>query len=140
MDLPYDIVRHILHRADLSIDTRRALGVPPKRLLAPPPDGLQKLLRVRAQQRAMGETGAHANVHLRRGLEPYAHSAKWKAEFASMLRRCVARFKDTRDDTLVKKGKFPVKLVRRNVKTARVALTKSAADDVTVALNRVSFL
>ena len=67
-------------------------------------------------------------------------SAKWKAEFANILRRCVARFKKTSDETLSRKGMYPVKLVRRNAKTARVSLTKDAADDLTIALDHLHFV
>lgn len=72
-DLPHDLVRHILLRADLSIDARLALGVPPRRLRVSPPAGLLNMLRIRSRARVEGDVlGANANVHLRRGREPYA--------------------------------------------------------------------
>lgn len=68
MDLPRDLVRLIMSHADLSIDARLALGVPPKRLTSPPATvaGLDRVIRARVVD------GMYSLVPLERRMEPYA--------------------------------------------------------------------
>lgn len=59
-DLPNDIVRRILYRAELSIDTRLTFGVPPKRLALRPANKLKNMLRIRCAFMLAGRASAPA--------------------------------------------------------------------------------
>ena len=54
-----------------------------------------------------------------------------KMQFISILRDFVPRFKNLSDKTLIKKGAFPIKLVRKNKKSSRVSLSKKG-DEITI--------
>lgn len=91
--LPQDVVRAILGRAELPIDTRLAFGVPPKRVALPA--GIERIRRVllTRQRSPLNLGGVHITRHVddARDIALHLHWQCGRLMYAVEVTRCVVR-------------------------------------------------